>query len=146
MADDFNADIAEAYDDAREEIAPGSALYLLRPLNPGWGPVPAVSDPNGEVFDGWLPVSNIRQGSAIAIEIVRHDDYDDAAMEQTLAIGYRKGIGNPVYVYGIRGDIEKSDLEGVTVFRLVATFTRETYLATVTVVRFPGRFPMRLGG
>jgi hypothetical protein len=54
-ADDLTPDVAEGYDDLRDEISPGARLFALRHADQGFEPIPIGGDTTGEVPSGWRP-------------------------------------------------------------------------------------------
>lgn len=68
LADDLTPDIAEGFDDARDEIAPGVRLFLLEQsgeTEQGLVPIDLPSSVNGEVLSGWLPSQPDSRGRLI---------------------------------------------------------------------------------
>lgn len=129
LADDITPDIAEGFDDAREEIAPGVRLFLLEQsteTEQGLKAIVLPSSANGEVLSGWLPSQPDSRGRLI-VQICELGEITRDVLERVwaLAILLPDAVTASVYELATNPDVPG-----------VPTIRRWTFDATYTVQPF----------
>jgi len=87
LTEDYTPDLADGFDDGREEIAPGVRLFLLEAApetEQGLRAIALADHPNGEVVSGWLPSQPQSRGRMI-VQVCELGDVTRAALERVWA-------------------------------------------------------------
>lgn len=129
LADDITPDIAEGFDDAREEIAPGVRLFLLEQsgeTEQGLVPIDLPNSANGEVLTGWLPSQPESRGRLI-VQICELGEITRDVLERTWALALLLPEETVATVFELATDPDVPT---------VPTIRRWTFDATYTVQPF----------
>lgn len=135
--DDYTPDIAEAYDDVREELAAGARLFLLEQTEPGSTGLRAIEldgDPNGEVLAGWMPrLSFDRRRLTLSLTILGR--VTRAAIQRmfAVAVAWPPTLGVAT-VYIVQTPIVVPSVESARVVEIEATLTARTFTPTTVGV------------
>lgn len=130
LADDFTVDIADGFDDGREEVAPGVRLFLLEQSSEteqGLVPIELPSSANGEVFAGWLPSQPNSRGRLI-LQICELGEITRAVLERVWALAMLIPGEASAAVYELATDPDVPTVPTIRRWTFDATYTVQPYI------------------
>lgn len=130
LADDFTVDIADGFDDGREEVAPGVRLFLLEQSgeeSQGLIPIDLPSSANGEVFSGWLPSQPNSRGRLI-VQICELGEVTRAVLERVWALALLIPGEAAAAVYELATDPDVPTVPTIRRWTFDATYTVQPYV------------------
>ena len=130
LADDFTPDLAEGFDDAREEIAPGVRLFLLEQsgeTEQGLVPIDLPNSANGEVLTGWLP-SQPESRVRLIVQICVLGEITRAVIERVWALAILIPGEAAAAVYELATDPDVPTVPTIRRWTFDATYTVQPFI------------------
>lgn len=127
--DDLTPEVAEAFDDVREEIAPGERYFLLKAApwdGQGVEPIALGDDPNGEVLKG-IYLEQIFGTPNYTARIAQMGDVSEAALAEMWGIGILRAGEAVANVYERVAVLVVPKVPTLREWKYGLTFTQQTF-------------------
>jgi len=129
LTEDYTPDLADGFDDGREEIAPGVRLFLLEAApetEQGLRAIALADHPNGEVVSGWLPSQPQSRGRMI-VQVCELGDVTRAALERVWALAILMPGETVAAVYELAADVDAPQIPTIRRWTFDATYTTQPF-------------------